>query len=82
MGVPGLDTDPPLPADVNQSVADKHRLRFVVHRQQQQLEQRERNRKPDEPADRRLALQHDRADFVRDGAKRQLCANDRMRRVN
>src|SRR5438128_1990394 len=54
----------------------------VRDRQQQQLKQRERNRKADEPADRRLALQYDRADLVSDRTKGQLGAHDRMRRVN
>ena len=55
----------------------KSRLR---DRQQHQLEEDERDRKADEPPERRLALQDDRADLVGDRRKGQPRRDDRMRR--
>ena len=68
------DADPPDEVQDIQSPADRNvdapqtnpfeqKLR---DRQQQQLEKHKRDRKANEPADRRLALQDDRADLVRD----------------
>ena len=54
----------------------------IRDRQEQQLKDCKRDRKADEPANRRLALQNDRADLVGDRAKGQLSTRDRMRRVN
>ena len=59
--------------------ADEDELR---DRQHHQLEQRKRNREADEPGNRRLALQNDRADLVGDRAEGQLSPHERMRRVN
>src|SRR2546427_7545601 len=84
------DSDPPdeiqnvhSPTDGNVHTpftdADEYQL---YNRQHHQLEKGERNREADEPANRRLALQNDRADLVGHRAKRQLSPHDRMRRVN
>ena len=84
------DSDPPdeiqnvhSPTDGNVHTpftdADEYQL---YNRQHHQLEKGERNREADEPANRRLALQNDRADLVGDRAKGQLSPHDRMRRVN
>src|SRR5205814_5921345 len=84
------DADPPDKVQDVQSPADRNVdapktdpfEQKLCDRQQQQLEKHKRDRKTDKPAQRRRALQDDRADLVRDGSKRQLWANDGMRRVN
>ena len=84
------DTNPPdevqnvqAPTDGNIHAPQTDALEeHVRDREQHQLEQSKRDGKADEPPDRRLALQHDRADLVGDRAKGQLSPYDRMRRVN
>ena len=50
--------------------------------QEQQLKDCERDRKANEPSNRRFPLQDNGADLVRNGGKRQLSTNDRVCRVN
>ena len=52
------------------------------NRQEHQLEEDKRDRKPDEPAGRCFPLQHDRADLVGHRSKRQPRCDNRCRRVN
>jgi hypothetical protein len=84
------DADPP--DKIDDGKAPAHRLidapqsdaveNEVRNCQEQQLEQQERNRKANEPAHRRLALQDDGADFVGDRAESQLRPDHGMRPVN